>query len=68
VVIDVLMPACGRNLCRTGYTKGEGGPFQSLKADAMKIPEEIKIPVLVFTLEAIMVAGFLLIFLVLVPQ
>jgi hypothetical protein len=34
----------------------------------MKIPEEIKIPALVFTLEAIMVAGFLLIFFVLVPQ
>jgi uncharacterized integral membrane protein len=35
---------------------------------AMKIPEELQIPAIVFTLEAAMVAGFLLIFLVLVPR
>lgn len=34
----------------------------------MKIPEELKIPAIVFTLEAIMVTGFLLIFFVLVPH
>lgn len=34
----------------------------------MKIPEELKIPALVFTLEAIMLAGFALIFLVLIPR
>lgn len=34
----------------------------------MKIPEDIRIPVLVFTLEAIFVTGIGLIFLVLVPH
>ncbi len=33
----------------------------------MKIPENLRIPAIVFTLEAIMLAGLSLIFLVLVP-
>ena len=34
----------------------------------MKIPKDVQIPALVFTLEAIMFFGFALIFLVLVPR
>ncbi len=33
----------------------------------MKLPEELKIPAIVFSLEAIMFAGFMLIFYVLRP-
>lgn len=34
----------------------------------MKIPEDIKIPLMVFTLQAAMLAGLALIFIVLVPK
>ena len=34
----------------------------------MKIPKDVQIPALVFTLEAIMLVGFALIFFVLVPR
>jgi hypothetical protein len=34
----------------------------------MKIPEDIRIPVIVFTLEAALLAGVSLVFLVLVPH
>lgn len=34
----------------------------------VKIPEDLRIPALVFTLEAIMLAGLSLIFFVLVPR
>jgi hypothetical protein len=34
----------------------------------MKIPKDLRIPAIVFTLEAIMLAGLSLIFLVLVPR
>lgn len=33
----------------------------------MKIPENLKIPVLVFTLEAILITGAALVFIVLIP-
>jgi hypothetical protein len=33
----------------------------------MKIPEDLKIPAIVFTLEAVMMTGFVLIFMVLRP-
>jgi len=53
-----LWRAAGTNLDRQADRVGE----------AMKIPEELKIPALVFSLEAAMLAGFLLIFLVLAPR
>lgn len=43
------------------------GMCHSLGA-VVKIPEDLRIPALVFTLEAIMLAGFALIFFMLVPR
>lgn len=34
----------------------------------MKIPEHLKIPAIVFSLEAVMLVGFALIFIVLIPS
>jgi hypothetical protein len=42
--------------------------WQRLKGSAMKIPEGIRIPIIVFSLEAIMLLGAGLIFLVLAPH
>lgn len=60
------MAPAGGNLWRAAGTNLDREADQV--GVAMKIPEELKIPALVFALEAAMLAGFLLIFLVLVPR
>lgn len=42
--------------------------WQRLKGSAMKIPEGIRIPIIVFSLEAILLLGAGLIFLILAPH
>lgn len=56
----------GGNLWRAAGTNVDREADQV--GDVMKFPEELKIPAIVFTLEAAMLAGFMLIFLVLVPR
>jgi hypothetical protein len=41
--------------------------FHRLKGSAMKISEEIRIPLIVFSLQAALIIGCSLVFLVLVP-
>lgn len=60
------MAAAGGNLWRAAGTNVDRDAHQV--GEAMKFPEELKIPAIVFTLEAAMLAGFMLIFLVLVPR